>query len=397
MNDLPSQEQREKQRRWRLILGKDKLEQEAESKESSPKPQGEPQQGEQNDSLSQEDQALDEALDSIYGDEGGDGESEPDIARWLGDIHKYFPDSVVKLMQQDALNKYKFQTLLKNPEVLEHIEPDLNLASKLLAFKNLMPEETRASAREVVSRVLEDLKRKLEYPLLNAVQGSLNRSLTSRRPRSAREVHWLRTIHRNLKHYQPEKRTVIPETLIAYGKQRSSLHQLVLCVDQSASMGKSIIYSSIAAAVLASLPSLDLKLVLFDTNVVDMTDKLDDPVELLFGVQLRGGTNIKRAMTYCRGLVTRPRDCVFVLISDLFESGKPDGVLTQAAALKDAGVNLIVLLALDDEGTPRFNEKLAEELASLAVPSFACTPELFPELLGAALSGQELPTALIKR
>jgi uncharacterized protein with von Willebrand factor type A (vWA) domain len=394
--------QQERERRWRLILGKQE-QQEQQSQEGQSQ-QGEASQSEeqsragegqgesQEQQLSEQDQALDETLDALYGegDLGGSSDSAPDVARWLGDIRKYFPSSVTQLLQQDALKKLKLQKILESPEALAEIEPDIHLVTKLIALSKLIPSQTRETARQVVAQVVEELKKRLEYPLLHALQGALNRSVRTRKPRKQKDINWLHTVKANLKHYQPDYQTVIPETLIGYGRERSSLHDVILCIDQSGSMARSIVYSSIFGAVMASVPALSTRLVLFDTKVVDMTGKIEDPVDLLFGVNLQGGTNIERALAYCQQLVTRPRDTVLVLISDLFEGGNKDMMVRRVASLVEDGVTVVVLLALDDEGAPKFNRSLATELAEIGVPSFACTPELFPELMSAAISGVDL-------
>jgi Mg-chelatase subunit ChlD len=394
--------QEERERRWRLILGKQVQQDEqsqqgqaqaGESSEGEEQPsKGESQSEPQKTQLSEQDQALDDTLEALYGegDLGGSDDSSPDVARWLGDIRKYFPSSVAQLLQQDALKKLKLQKILESPEALAKIEPDIHLVTKLITLSKLIPTQTRETARQVVARVVEELKKKLEYPLLQALQGALNRSLRTRRPRRQKDINWLHTIKANLKHYQSDYKTVIPETLIGYGRERSSLHDVILCIDQSGSMARSIVYSSIFGAVMASVPALSTRLVLFDTKVVDMTGKIEDPVDLLFGVNLQGGTNIERALGYCQQLVARPRDTVLVLISDLFEGGNKDVMVRRVASLVHDGVTVVVLLALDDQGAPKFNRPLATELAELGVPSFACTPELFPELMSAAISGFDI-------
>ncbi|MGL4608702.1 MAG: VWA domain-containing protein [Trueperaceae bacterium] len=399
MNPFFSNLQQERERRWRLILGKgeqgqqSQQEQVSQSAPSQDEEQSEGQgqgEGQGQLQLPERDRALDETLDALYGegDLGGSGDSAPDVARWLGDIRKYFPSSVAQLLQQDALKKLKLQKLLESPEALAEIKPDIHLVTKLIALSKLIPSQTRETARQVVAEVVEELKKRLEYPLLQALQGALNRSVRTRKPRRQKDINWLHTVKANLKHYQPEYRTVVPETLIGYGRERSSLHDVILCLDQSGSMARSIVYSSIFGAVMASVPALSTKLVLFDTKIVDMTGKITDPVDLLFGVNLQGGTNIERALTYCQQLVTRPRDTVLVLISDLFEGGNKDMMLRRVASLLQNGVTIVVLLALDDAGAPKFNRSLATELAELGVPSFACTPELFPELMSAAIRGE---------
>ena len=221
------------------------------------------------------------------------------------------------------------------------------------------------------------------------MQGSLNRSVRNRHPRHG-EIDWNRTIRANLRHYQAEYGTIVPEHLVGWGRRRRALKDVILAIDQSGSMAASVVYSSVMGAVMASLPAVRTRLVVFDTSVVDMTDQLADPVDLLFGVQLGGGTDIGRALAYCQDLVTRPSDTVLVLISDLYENGLKDRLLKRAAALVASGVRFVALLALSDEGRPAYDHDTAAALHELGVPAFACTPDLFPELMAAALGGGDL-------
>jgi Mg-chelatase subunit ChlD len=367
----------ERLRRWRLILG---------GKASDGEPCdgiGVPLQGE---SLN-----MDQTLQALYDSDrtGGLGSSSPNAARWLGDIRTYFPSSVVRVMQQDALERLNLRQMLLEPEMLEAIDPDVHMVANLLALKSVMPEQTKATARVVVGRVVEELQRKLMNPMRQAVQGSLNRAMRNRRPRH-NEIDWNRTIRANLKHYQPEYRTIIPETRIGYGRKRSSLRDIILCVDQSGSMGTSVVYSGIFGAVMASLPAVKTHMVVFDTSVVDLTEDLQDPVDVLFGVQLGGGTDINRALSYCQGLIRRPQETILVLISDLYEGGMEEEMLKRVSSLASAGVQVVVLLALNDEGAPRFNHSVAGALAALGLPAFACTPDLFPDLMAAAINRQDM-------
>lgn len=342
------------------------------------------------------DAKLDAVLGELY--DAGEGEgrrtaglgaSAPHVARWLGDIRAYFPSPVVRVMQRDALERLGLRQMLLEPELLSRVEPDVHLVATLIGLRSVIPARTRDTARQVVRRVVEDLERRLANPLRSAVRGSLSRSARNRRPRHS-EIDWDRTIRANLKHYQPEHRTIVPERLIGWARRRRALKDVILAIDQSGSMAPSVVYSSVMAAVLASLPALTTRLVAFDTAVVDLTDQLADPVDVLFGVQLGGGTDIGRALEYCQGLVTRPADTVLVLISDLVENGLRDRLLKRAAALVDSGVRLVVLLALSDEGRPAYDHDVAAALHALGVPAFACTPDLFPELMAAALSGRDL-------
>ena len=389
----------ERARRWRLVLGKDNTEQsqpqegdQPQSGESDGSGEGDDDGQESQDGLSDADQDIDQLLESLYGDgdAGGFGDAAPDLARLLGDIRTYFTTPVAQMMQEDVIKRADLRKALLNNDFLAEVEPNIDLLPKLLTLSKLMPSETRETARQVVQQVVEELQEKLEYPLRQAITGSLNRALRARRPRRQKDINWLHTIKANLKHYQVEQKTVVPETLIGYGKQRSSLKDVILCIDQSGSMGQSVVYGSVFGAVMASVPALDTRMVLFSTSVVDVTDRLSDPVEVLFSTQLRGGTKISKALDYCQGLVTRPNDTILVLITDLYEGGKPDAMLRRIASLIDDGVQVVVLLALGDQGTPRFNRKIAQQLVDIGVPSFACTPDLFPDLMAAAINGQDI-------
>ncbi|MFC0533047.1 VWA domain-containing protein [Phytohabitans kaempferiae] len=372
----------ERLRRWRLALG-----------------------GPAEDSLGEltgNEAAMDAALAALYdaGDGDGDGPrrqrsaglgaSAPQVARWLGDIREYFPSTVVQVMQADAIERLNLTSLLLEPEMLDAVEPDVHLVGTLLSLNRVMPDETKDIARQVVRRVVDDLERRIANKTKAAVTGALNRATRINRPRHA-DIDWDRTIRANLKHYQPEYRTVVPERLIGFGRRTTAVQRdVVLCVDQSGSMAASVVYSGVFAAVLASMRSLRTSLVVFDTAVVDLTDQLHDPVEVLFGTQLGGGTDINRAIAYCQGLVTRPRDSIFVLISDLYEGGIRAEMLRRVAALVEAGVQVVVLLALSDEGAPAYDHDNAAALASLGVPAFACTPDAFPELMAAAIERRDL-------
>jgi hypothetical protein len=256
--------------------------------------------------LGSDDLAMDRVLEALYDSDrsAGLGSSSPSVARWLGDIRTYFPSRVVRVMQQDALQRLNLQQMLLEPELLETVDADVHLVANLISLSRVMPERTKETARQVVRKVVDDLQRRLANPLLQAVRGSLHRATRTSHPRH-REIDWDRTIRANLKHYLPEQRTIIPKRLVGFGHKRSSLRDIVLCVDQSGSMAASVVYAGVLGAVLASLRAVSTRMVVFDTSVVDLTDDLQDPVDLLFGVQLGGGTDVNRALAYCQGLVAR--------------------------------------------------------------------------------------------
>jgi Mg-chelatase subunit ChlD len=323
--------------------------------------------------------------------QGGSEKSSPSVARWLGDIRTYFPQSVVQVMQGDALKHPELQRkLMLEPEVLAEATPDVHLVASLMELGKLIPSKTKDTARRVVQQVVEQLMEKLAQKTVQAITGALNRSVQNRRPRY-NEIDWNTTIRKNLKHYQADYKTIIPEVRIGYGrKTKRSLKDVVLCLDQSGSMGASVVYSGIFGAVMASLPNIKTQMVVFDTAVVDLTEDLKDPVELLFGVQLGGGTDINLALGYCQQIITKPDDTILVVITDLYEGGNVAQMKKRFEELVDAGVQVIVLLALDDSGAPSYDSQNAKFLAALGVPVFACTPDLFPDMMAAAISQQDL-------
>ena len=322
---------------------------------------------------------------------GGLQSSAPRVARWLGDVRRLFPVSVVRMLQKDALERLGIERMLLEPELLAAVQPDVHLVATLISLKSVIPARSKETARAVVRNVVAELLARIEQPTRAAVQGSLRRAMRRQRRPRHNELDWNRTILRNLKHYIPERKTLIPEQLIGYGKQRSSMRDLILCVDESGSMAGSVVYASIFGAVLASIPALRTRLVVFDTAVVDLTDQLqDDPVDLLFGIQLGGGTDINRALAYCQGLVERPEHTTLVLLSDLMEGGNGREMRQRAASLVASGVQVVVLLALDDEGAPWHDHEMAAALAALGIPCFACTPDVFPDLMAAALARLDL-------
>jgi Mg-chelatase subunit ChlD len=367
----------ERERRWRLALG-----------------------GEE-EALAEPDRRLSMALTALYGDgdsdtkkrgRGGLGRSAPSVATWMGDIRRYFPAPVVQIVQRDAFERLGLKRMLLEPEFLAAVEADVNLVADLVTLRSVMPEKTRAIAREVIGKVVAALMERLERRTAEALRGAVNRARRTSRPRFA-DIDWPRTIQANLRHYQPEFRTVVPQRLVGFQRQQRrlvDLDEVVLCVDQSGSMATSVVYASIFSAVMASLPVVKTRLVCFDTAILDLTDELADPVEVLFGVQLGGGTDIAQAVDYCAQRIERPGKSHLILISDLYEGGSRDALLARLGALIAAGVNVIVLLALSDSGRPSFDAALAGEVAALGAPVFACTPDQFPDLMAAALRREDV-------
>jgi Mg-chelatase subunit ChlD len=365
--------------RWRLVLGGDAADGTGVGAGDAP-------------GLSPADAQRDKALSELYdGTRGaGMGRSAPRVARWLGDIRTYFPSSVVQVMQTDAMERLGLHQLLLEPELMEAVQPDIAMVSTLVGLNRAIPEHSKATARTLVRAVTDELEERLRARTVQSVTGALNRAAKTRRPRHS-DIDWGRTIAANLRHYLPEYRTVVPERLVGHARRSSQVQRhIVLCIDQSGSMAESIVYSSVFGAVLASLRSVVTSLVVFDTEVVDLTDELNDPVEVLFGVQLGGGTDINRAIAYCQGLFVQPTDTVFVLVSDLYEGGIAEEMLRRTAQIVTSGVTMVALLALSDSGAPSYDADHAAALAAIGVPAFACTPDLFPDLMAAAIERRDI-------
>ena len=366
----------ERERRWRLALGAD------------------------DDAavLSDSDRRVSAALSALYGT--GEGEkraggltgSAPRVAKWLGDVREFFPASVVQVVQRDAFQRLGLKQMLLEPEFLQALEADVHLVADLVALRSAMPDKTIETARGVIAKVVAQLMERLERRTAEAIRGAVDRSKRSSRPRFA-EIDWPRTIRANLHHYHPDLNTVVPERLIGFARRQRrlvDLDEVILCVDQSGSMATSVVYSSIFAAVMASLPAIATKLVCFDTAVVDLTEDLADPVQVLFGVQLGGGTDINQALAYTEGVIERPAKSHLLLITDLYEGGDAEAMLGRLRRLIRRGVNVVVLLALTDAGRAGYDAATAAKVAALGAPVFACTPDQFPDLMAAALKREDV-------
>jgi len=364
----------EKQKKWRLILG--------DADEDAPELE--------QDSL---EQGMDQVMEALYDEKqdrkGGLGKSAPNVNRWLGDIRKYFPKSTVQLMQKDALERLGLEQLLVEPELLESFEPDLDLIATIISLNHLLPDRTKETARMIVKKVVDEIMDRLKYPTQAAVRGALSRAERLRR-KHPRHVDWNRTIRSNLKNYQPDLGLIIPDHFIEHGRRGKSLKHIYLVIDQSGSMYESIVYAGIFGSILASLQTIETRLIVFDTNQIDLSHLLDDPVELLFGAQLGGGTDIGMALRYALDKMTSPSETILFLISDLFEGASEDILLQQVQEAQHKGVKLITLLALNDKGKPFYDKEVATSMSQLGATSFACTPDRFPALLEAALENRSL-------
>ncbi len=390
MDTTPTKQELERIKRWRLILGTESNQQFAAMN------------GQQAVFLSEEQALMDQALAAIYnrsesggfgsGRGAGNGPSNPQISRWLGDVRTLFEKDLVTVIQSDAMERCGLRQLLFEPELLEHVEPDISLASAILMLKDQIPQRSKESVRAFIAKIVEEINKLLEADIRRAVTSAVNRRMHSPIP-SASAMDFPLTIRRNLKNYNPELGTIVPEHFYFFDRTTTAPSKqwtIILDVDQSGSMGESVIYSSIMSCILASMAAIRTHIVAFDTKVVDLTEKCEDPVDLLFGFQLGGGTNIDQSVAYCQKFVENPAKTLFFLITDLEEGGNRASLLRRLKELKESGVTVACLLAIADGGKPYYDAQMAERVASLSIPCFACSPQMLPTLLERALKGQDL-------
>jgi len=362
--------------RWKLILGT-----EADPENHTPLNAGE--------------KKLDKALSGIYGGnnrKGGIRKSYPNVADWLEDIRNYFPTEVVSMVQLDAIERLGLIELLAEKEVADKIEPDIRLVSAILSLRGSLPEEVKETARIVIRKIVDKVRHLVQSKTEKAYNGYLLRQSKRKNPYKS-ELDWRKTILRNLKHYNEETQTIIPEKIYAFPRNKKQNKKIIVLVDSSASMSNSLVYASIYGCVLASLPALSTSLIMFDSEVADVSEYLDDPTDLLFGKELGGGTNISKALQYAAGLVDYPDRTILFLISDLEEGYYPERVIPAFAALHNKGVKCICLTTLSDEGNPEYDKQMAANLSTMGIAVFGCTPDQFPSLLIQALSNEDTPAS----
>jgi Mg-chelatase subunit ChlD len=300
---------------------------------------------------------------------------------WLSEVRELFPRETVEVLEKHALDRYGLTELVTDPEVLRKLEPNMDLVRILLGFRGQMKGRVLDEARRVIRHVVEEIKRRIEPDVRNAFAGKVDRFRRSRL-KVAQNLDWRGTIRRNLKNWDPERRKLLVEDVRFFSRRERRLPwTVVLCVDQSGSMGRSVIHSAVMAGILAGLPTLKLKLVVFDTSVVDLSGFVDDPLEVLMSVQLGGGTDIGKALTYCESLLDEPTRSVVVLVSDFCEGATPRRLVATCRRLAEARVRLLGLAALDEEANPSYDRAMAERLAAAGMEIAALTPRQLAQWL----------------
>lgn len=342
---------------------------------------------------------LDQALEYLYGREyegrgltrpsGGAGSLDPSQLRaidWLNQSRKLFPKDVFERMQTQAIERYQLNDLLSDPSVLRSLDASPGLARALLGLRGRLSGQMRDAVREIIQKTVDDITRRLKSDFVNALVGRRNRQRRSE-VENAQNFDARATIQANLKNYDADRgQLVIRRPLFNTRVKRNLPWDVVLCVDQSGSMMDSVIYSAVIAGIMSALPTVRVKLVVFDTSVVDLTHLAQDPVEVLLTVQLGGGTDIGRAVRYCESLITNPQRTVFALISDFEEGAMPGPLLAAVQRMAQARVKLLGLAALDESANPVFDRQMAQRLANQGMHVAALTPTHFAQWLAEVMN-----------
>jgi len=329
--------------------------------------------------------ARDAALDWLYERDGdldrrdvrrsaGLGPSTLSTVDWLDEIHRLFPKETIERLERDAVERFEIHEVVTNPAVLERIEPNPTLLKAVLRTKHLMDPEVLRLARRIVEQVVRELVERMATEIRQSFSGA--RSRRPSRLRRASSFDFRRTILDNLQHYRPEERRLYVETAHFHSRTHRQLDrwQVILVVDQSGSMAGSVIHAAVTAACLWGLPGVRTHLVAFDTEVVDLTSDVDDPVELLMKVQLGGGTDIARAVAYAAQLVEQPRRSIVAVITDFYEGGDPQWLVRTVRSLVEQGTHVLGLAALDEEANPQYDRALAQRLADVGAHVGSMTP-----------------------
>jgi uncharacterized protein with von Willebrand factor type A (vWA) domain len=360
--------------RWRLVLGKD-----AERAGLCLSATGD----------GEDCEGAERTLGFLYGDDrgGGDGTSQLNVPTWIDAVSELFPREAKEVLERELVKRKGIHQILDQPELLERIEPNVELVKTLLTHKDLLTPKTRVLARKVIDKVVQELKRKLEVRVEQAITGALRKDRHSPR-RVFRNVDLKTTLRRNLKHWSREREKLLVDKVYFYAAEKNKRPwHVIVCVDQSGSMLESAIFSSVMASIFAELPGVRTSLVLFDTQVVDLTGSVGEPVDVLLSVQLGGGTDITRALEYCSTLVREPARTILVLVTDFYE-GRPEADLVRATErLADASVRLVGLAALGYDAQPQYNRQTAGKLRKVGMDILVCTPERLAECMGKIIRG----------
>jgi Mg-chelatase subunit ChlD len=343
---------------------------------------------------------MDRVLDYLYGREyagrgvretsrdrqGGAGASALFVPEWLKGVRELFPRETVEVIERHALERYGMTELVTDEEILRKMEPSYELLKAVLSFRHLMAPRVLDVARQLVRQVVEDLRRRLAKDVRQVLWGRLNRRRRSPL-KIARNLDWHRTIRANLKHYDRDRKRIILQSLHFWSRVEHHIPwHIIMAVDCSGSMMDSVIHSAVMAGIFKGLPTVRVSLIAFDTAVVDLTEHADDPTEVLMSVHLGGGTDIAGALGYCETLVVSPTRTILVLVTDFYEGGPADRLIATVKRLRESGVRVLGLAALDAEANPAYDQTMAERCVAVGAEVAALTPRRLAEWMAQVIS-----------
>jgi predicted metal-dependent peptidase len=331
-------------------------------------------------------QEIDDLIDFLYGREysaerdfrqGSSGSLDPSqliVPEWISKIRKVFPKEVIERLENDALEKYQLAEILTDKKVLESMQPNMSLLKNILALKNRMKGDIVEIAKKIVRQVVEDLMKKLESDVQKSFMGKIKRN-ESTTFKISKNFDFKKTLRKNLKYYDNNLKTIIPQRIYFNPRiKRFNPWDIIICVDQSGSMVESVIYSAIMASIFAKLPILKISLVIFDTEVVDLSAYVDDPVDVLMSVQLGGGTDIGKAFNYCETLIETPLRTMMVVVTDLCDGAGYSPMYNSAKRIIESGAKLFILTGMDEQSQGMVDENAANVMAALGAKVASVTP-----------------------
>jgi Mg-chelatase subunit ChlD len=321
------------------------------------------------------------------GRQGGKGGSQLTVPRWVDLVSELFPRQAKGVLERELVQRRGVAELLEQPDLLGKVEPNTELVKTLLTHKDLLNEETRVLARKVIDKVVQELKERLKVQVQAAITGALRRDRHSPR-RVFRNLDMKTTLRRNLRNYDGESGKLLVDQLFFFAAERKQRPwHVIVTVDQSGSMLDSAIFSTVMASIFYEPPSVRTSLLLFDTNVVDLSGQVGQPVDVLLSIQLGGGTDITKALQYSQALVREPAQSSVVLITDFYEGRDERDLIHQVRTMAESGVRMIGLGALGYDARPEYNRSTAGKLRKVGMDVLVCPPEKLAECMAEIIRG----------
>ena len=313
------------------------------------------------------------SLDNFNNSNSSKEKSVLTVPKWILKVKKLFPKETVEIMQKQALEKYKLTEILTDENILKEIEPNIELLKNILTFKDMMSQNVKKLAYDIVKKTLEEIKNKMEVEIKKVFYGKkLTNSNTTNKIFKNLDIK--KTIRYNLKNYDIKNKTIFTDKLFFNQNIRKyNPYNIIILIDESGSMLDSVIYSSIMASIFANLPYLSIKLLIFDISVVDLSEHIKEPIDILFKVQLGGGTNIAQALEYAKKITFAPDKTIVLLISDLFDSNDYKLMYKNANDIIESGSKLIVLTALDYNANSIYDKEAARYFSKIGAKVGALT------------------------